>query len=186
MDEMAAVIACFMNLTRFLEAQEPVYTDALAELQAGRKHTIVLCAAQRAPGPVTHSAPTNGAPGPTVPVDHLLLAAPWIWFILPQLRGLGHSTNAIYYGLENATEATAYLAHPVLGARLRECVTAILAHKDKTAHTILGTPDDLKFRSCLTLFRAVAAPNDHLWQDALDQFYAGHPDETTLRLLTTK
>jgi uncharacterized protein (DUF1810 family) len=107
----------------------------------------------------------------------------WIWFILPQLRGLGHSHDATYYGLENAAEATAYLAHPVLGARLRECVTAILAHKDKTAHTILGAPDDLKFRSCLTLFRAVAAPDDHLWQEALDQFYAGQPDDVTLRLL---
>jgi uncharacterized protein (DUF1810 family) len=136
-----------MDLSRFLDAQAPVYADALAELRAGRKYTH------------------------------------WIWFILPQLRGLGHSYDATYYGLENAAEATAYLAHPVLGARLRECVMAILAHKDKTAHTILGAPDDLKFRSCLTLFRAVSAPDDPLWQDALDQFYAGQPDDVTLRLL---
>ena len=136
-----------MNPSRFLDAQAPVYADALAELRAGQKQTH------------------------------------WIWFILPQLRGLGHSYDANYYGLESAAEAAAYLAHPVLGVRLRECVAAILAHKDKTAHTILGAPDDLKFRSCLTLFRAVAAPGDHLWQDALDQFYAGQPDETTLRLL---
>lgn len=136
-----------MELARFLEAQEPVYADALAELRTGQKHTH------------------------------------WIWFILPQLRGLGHSHDATYYGLENAAEAAAYLAHPVLGVRLRECVTAILAHKVKTAHTILGAPDDLKFRSCLTLFRAVAAPDDPLWQNALDQFYAGRSDETTLRLL---
>lgn len=136
-----------MNLSRFLDAQAPVYADALAELRTGRKRTH------------------------------------WVWFILPQLRGLGHSSNATYYGLENAVEAAAYLAHPVLGTRLRECVAAILAHKDKTTRTILGAPDDMKFRSCLTLFRAVAAPDDHLWQDALDQFYAGKPDETTLRLL---
>ena len=136
-----------MNLSRFIDAQAPIYADALAELRAGRKYTH------------------------------------WIWFILPQLRGLGHSHDATYYGLENAAEAAAYLAHPVLGARLRECVTAILTHKDKTAHTILGAPDDLKFRSCLTLFRAVAAPDDPLWQDALDQFYAGQPDAATLRLL---
>lgn len=107
----------------------------------------------------------------------------WIWFILPQLRGLGQSWDSTYYGLENAAEASAYLAHPILGSRLRECVTAILAHKDKTAHAILGAPDDLKFRSCLTLFREVAASDDHLWQKALDQFYAGQPDEATLRLL---
>ncbi|MBC8041645.1 MAG: DUF1810 domain-containing protein [Opitutaceae bacterium] len=136
-----------MNLSRFLDAQAPVYADALAELRVGRKYTH------------------------------------WIWFILPQLRGLGHSYDATYYGLENAAEATAYLAHPILGSRLRECVTAILSHKDKTAHMILGAPDDLKFRSCLTLFRAVSAQNDSLWQDALDQFYAGQPDDATLRLL---
>jgi uncharacterized protein (DUF1810 family) len=138
-----------MNLSRFLDAQVPVYTDAVAELHAGQKRTH------------------------------------WIWFVLPQLRGLGHSRNATYYGLENAAETAAYLVHPVLGARLRECVAAILTHKDKSAHTILGTPDDLKFQSCLTLFRAVAAPDDHLWQDALDQFYAGQPHDATLRLLAS-
>jgi uncharacterized protein (DUF1810 family) len=62
---------------------------------------------------------------------------------------------------------------------LRECVAAILTHKDKSAHTILGAPDDMKFRSFLTLFRTVAAPDDRLWQDALDQFYAGQPDEAS-------
>jgi len=138
-----------VNLNRFLDAQAPIYADALAELRVGQKHTH------------------------------------WIWFILPQLRGLGHSYDATYYGLENAAETAAYLAHPVLGSRLRECVTAILAHKDKTAHTILGAPDDLKFRSCLTLFRAVSAPDDPLWQNALDQFYAGQPDQATLRLLAS-
>jgi uncharacterized protein (DUF1810 family) len=107
----------------------------------------------------------------------------WIWFILPQIRGPGHSYDSTYYGLGSAAEAAAYLAHPILGARLRECVTAILAHKDKSAHAILGAPDDLKFRSCLTLFRAVATPDDHLWQHALDQFFGGKPDEATLRLL---
>lgn len=137
-----------MNLSRFLEAQAPVYSDALAELRAGQKHTH------------------------------------WIWFILPQLRGLGHSHDANYYGRENAAEAATYLAHLVLGARLREA-SAMLAHKDKTAHTILGAPDDMKFRSCLTLFHAVAAPDASLWQDAINQFYGGGLDETTLRLLAT-
>lgn len=136
-----------MNLHRFLDAQAPIYADALAELRAGEKRTH------------------------------------WIWFVLPQLRGLGHSENSTYYGLANAAEAADYLAHPVLGARLRECVTAIMAHQDKTAHTILGAPDDMKFRSCLTLFRAVALPDDHLWQDGLDQFFGGQPDDATLGLL---
>ena len=107
----------------------------------------------------------------------------WIWFVLPQLRGLGHSRNATYYGLADAAEAGAYLAHPVLGARLRECVGTVLKHKGKSARAILGSPDDLKFRSCLTLFRSVAAPDDPLWQDALDQLYEGQADEATLRLL---
>ena len=105
----------------------------------------------------------------------------WIWFVLPQLRGLGHSSNATFYGIENVAEAAAYLAHPVLGARLRECVAVILAHKEKTAGEILGSPDDLKFRSCLTLFREVAPPDDRLWQDALEQFFGGQPDDATLR-----
>jgi Uncharacterized conserved protein len=138
-----------MSLSRFLDAQAPIYATALAELCAGQKQTH------------------------------------WIWFILPQLRGLGSSRNATYYGIEDAAEAAAYLAHPVLGARLRECVEAILAHQDKSAHAILGSPDDLKFRSCLTLFREVAAPDDTLWQRALDQFYAGEADDATLRLLGT-
>ena len=137
-----------MNLTRFLEAQVPLYSTALAELQAGDKRTH------------------------------------WMWFVLPQLRGLGTSHNATYYGIENAAEAAAYLAHPVLGARLRECVAAILVHKDKSAHAILGSPDDGKFRSCLTLFRAVATADDSIWQAALDQFYAGEADPATLRLLS--
>ena len=107
----------------------------------------------------------------------------WMWFVLPQLRGLGHSAMATRYGIENAAEAAAYLAHPVLGARLRECVAAVRTHKEKTAREILGSPDDLKFRSCLTLFHAVSAADDRLWQDALDQFYAGQHDEATLRLL---
>ena len=107
----------------------------------------------------------------------------WIWFVLPQLRRLGHSSNATYYGIESAEEAATYLAHPILGARLRECVAALLAHKEKTAREILGSPDDLKFRSCLTLFREVAPADDRLWQDALDQFFSGQPDDATLRSL---
>jgi uncharacterized protein (DUF1810 family) len=76
----------------------------------------------------------------------------WMWFIFPQLRGLGTSANAEFYGLGSADEAFAYWQHALLGSRLRECVELMLAVKGRTPHDILGTPDDLKLRSCLTLF----------------------------------
>lgn len=79
----------------------------------------------------------------------------WMWFIFPQRRGLGRSAMAVYYGLRDAGEARAYLAHPVLGPRLLQCVDILLTH-DLTAHEIFGTPDDLKLCSCLTLFEQVA------------------------------
>jgi uncharacterized protein (DUF1810 family) len=107
----------------------------------------------------------------------------WMWFIFPQLRGLGRSDTAQFYGLADRAEATAYLAHPVLGPRLRECTAAILAHAGKlTAHEILGSPDDLKFRSCLTLVAAVQ-PDEPLWSQALAAYYDGQPDPLTLNLL---
>ena len=79
----------------------------------------------------------------------------WMWFIFPQRRGLGRSAIADFYGLRDADEARAYLAHPVLGPRLLQCVDILLSH-DKTAREILGSPDDLKLCSCLTLFEQVA------------------------------
>src|SRR3954471_15089744 len=74
----------------------------------------------------------------------------WMWFVFPQLRGLGRSETARHYGIAARDEAQAYLAHPVLGARLRECVELLLAVPGRSAHEIFGTPDDLKLRSCLT------------------------------------
>jgi uncharacterized protein (DUF1810 family) len=109
----------------------------------------------------------------------------WIWFVLPQLRGLGRSTMAHEYGIADRAEAEAYLAHPLLGARLRQCVQAMLAHSGHPGHSatsILGDVDALKFRSCLTLFDAVSAPGN-LFRQALDAFYDGEPDATTLALL---
>lgn len=106
----------------------------------------------------------------------------WIWYVLPQIRGLGSSSTAQRYAIADRAEAEAYLAHEVLGARLRECVAAILQHRSRTARQILGTPDDLKFRSCLTLFREVA-PHEPLFQAALDAFYGGEPDARTLAIL---
>jgi uncharacterized protein (DUF1810 family) len=105
----------------------------------------------------------------------------WIWFVLPQLRGLGRSAMAHEYGIVDHAEAEAYLAHPLLGARLRECVQALLAHPGRSAASILGDVDALKFRSCLTLFDAVSGP-DNLFSEALDAFYAGEPDTATLAL----
>jgi uncharacterized protein (DUF1810 family) len=107
----------------------------------------------------------------------------WMWFVFPQLRGLGRSSTAHYYGLASAAEARAYLAHPVLGARLRECVELVLAVGARTAHEIFGSPDDLKFRSSMTLFSHVA-PEEPQFQRALDKYYGGEPDPLTLDQLS--
>ncbi|MGF6391978.1 DUF1810 domain-containing protein [Pseudomonas plecoglossicida] len=106
----------------------------------------------------------------------------WMWYMFPQLDGLGHSLMAERYGLSGIGEARAYLGHPLLGPRLEACVTALVQHSDKSAREILGSPDDLKLRSCLTLFGKVA-PDNPLFQRALAQFYAGQPDARTLELL---
>lgn len=107
----------------------------------------------------------------------------WIWFVLPQLRGLGRSAMAYDYGIEGSDEAAAYLAHPLLGTRLRDCVSAMLAHDGRTAASILGEVDAMKFRSCLTLFDAVSQAPDNLFRQALERFYDGQPDGATLALL---
>jgi uncharacterized protein (DUF1810 family) len=106
----------------------------------------------------------------------------WIWFVFPQLAGLGRGPTAQYYGLASLDEAGAYLKHPLLGDRLRESVAAILAHAGKdTSEQILGETDAMKLRSSLTLFDRVA-PGD-LFAEALGGFYGGRPDERTLALL---
>lgn len=105
----------------------------------------------------------------------------WIWFIFPQVAGLGHSSTANRYAIRSRDEAAAYIAHAVLSERLLECTELVLAHPDKTANDILGSPDDLKFRSSMTLFGAVSARP--LFQTALDRFYRGLPDERTLHIL---
>ena len=97
------------DLERFVTAQAPVFTTALAELKAGRKRSH------------------------------------WMWFIFPQLRGLGHSSTAFFYGISSLAEARAYLAHPLLGPRLEICTEAVLGIRDSTLNAIFGSPDDLKF-----------------------------------------
>lgn len=106
----------------------------------------------------------------------------WIWYVLPQLRGLGASRMSETYGISGLAEAVAYWAHPVLGPRLRECVEAMLGHPGLTAVDMLGAVDARKFQSCLTLFTR-AAPEDTVFSRALAVFYAGQPDATTLDLL---
>jgi uncharacterized protein (DUF1810 family) len=106
----------------------------------------------------------------------------WIWYVLPQLRGLGTSSRAIHYGIGSLDEARAYLAHPLLGPRLLECVAAMTALPTANAVQVLGPIDAAKFRSCLTLFRA-ADPKNGVFSEALDKYYGGAPDERTLALL---
>jgi uncharacterized protein (DUF1810 family) len=106
----------------------------------------------------------------------------WMWFVFPQLRGLGHSPMARHFGIASRDEAVAYLAHPVLGPRLREDVELVLAVQGRTAHEIFGSPDDLKLRSCLTLFREVGGV-DGVFDRALAKYFDGQPDPMTLQLL---
>lgn len=108
----------------------------------------------------------------------------WIWFIFPQMKGLGHSPMADNYGITSIDEARAYLAHPVLRLHLIEITKALLQHKDKTAYEILGTLDAIKVRSCMTLFDLVE-PNS-IFADTLAAFYNNERDELTLNILNTQ
>ena len=105
----------------------------------------------------------------------------WIWFIFPQLAGLGLSHNSRFYGIGSADEARAYLAHPILGGRLRECSEAVLAH-DRSAEQIFGPLDAMKFRSSMTLFDQAGSAEDPFGR-CLDRFFGGERDPATLRLL---
>lgn len=134
------------NLQRFVDAQNPVYEDVVAELAAGRK------------------------------------ASHWMWFVFPQHKDLGRSSMALRFGIASREEAQAYWQHPVLGIRLRECVELALAVKGKTEFQIFGSPDDLKFRSSMTLFSKVA-PEEPLFQRALAKYFGGVGDARTLELL---
>lgn len=104
----------------------------------------------------------------------------WMWFIFPQLQGLGSSATAHLYAIASANEARAYLDHPILGPRLRECARILLGLKGRTAREVFGFPDDLKLRSCLTLFAAVAA-DDPVFLDGLARYFGGEGDRLTLQ-----
>lgn len=134
------------ELSRFVQAQDPLMDAVRRELRAGRKRSH------------------------------------WMWFVFPQVRGLGASPMAQRYAVGSLHEARAYLAHAVLGPRLRECCGLLLALDDEAdIHEVLGSPDDLKLRSCLTLF-LTAAPDEALLHACLERFYAGRMDERTLAL----
>lgn len=134
------------NLERFVEAQEGVYGQALAELRAGRK------------------------------TGH------WMWFIFPQIAGLGRSPMAERFAISSLDEARAYLRHAVLGARLTECTQAVVEVAGRMAHEIFGFPDDMKFRSCMTLFTR-AAPDDENFRKALEKYFGGDEDGPTVEKL---
>jgi uncharacterized protein (DUF1810 family) len=134
------------DLERFVEAQERVYEQALAELLTGRKQSH------------------------------------WMWFVFPQLAGLGRSPTAKFYGISSPEEARAYLAHAVLGARLLECTRSVCRHRQRSAEAIFGSVDAMKFRSSMTLFDAVAE-NPAPFSDALELFHGGARDQATLALL---
>lgn len=106
----------------------------------------------------------------------------WIWFIFPQLKGLGRSSTAEFYGLTSLAEAMAYLKHPVLGQRLVKCTDLVNAIEGSDTEDIFGEIDAMKFRSCMTLF-ARADPGNHVFADALEKYFAGDPDPLTISYL---
>lgn len=107
----------------------------------------------------------------------------WIWFVFPQLRGLGRSQMATYYGIGSLAEARAYLAHPLLGRRLAQCANAVLAIEGRTLQEIFGSPDDLKFHSSMSLFALAVGEAGSPYRNALDRWWRGEADPETMRLL---
>jgi uncharacterized protein (DUF1810 family) len=107
----------------------------------------------------------------------------WMWFVFPQLRGLGSSATAQFYGIASLAEARAYLAHGVLSPRLRECVEAVRAVEGRSLREIFGTPDDMKFRSSMTLFSLAAEDGDDLFANAIRELCDGRPDDRTIALV---
>ena len=109
----------------------------------------------------------------------------WMWWIFPQIDGLGFSSTTQKYSIKSLEEAEAYLAHPLLGARLQECAEAVLAVENRTATQIMGSPDDMKLHSSATLFACVSAP-DSVFHRLLGKYYGSQPDRKTLEILGCK
>jgi uncharacterized protein (DUF1810 family) len=133
-------------LQRFLDAQESSFSQALTELQWGKKQSH------------------------------------WMWYTFPQIQGLGLSATSKHYALQDEEEAKAFVQHPLLGSRLLQLCEVLLALPNRDATRIMGSPDDVKLRSSMTLFAAVE-PTQPIFQQVLDKFYEGIPDPQTLRLL---
>lgn len=134
------------ELQRFVDAQNPEYSNVLAELRRGRK------------------------------TSH------WMWFVFPQLKGLGSSPNAHYFGIASRAEAAAYLGHPLLGPRLRECTALVNQAQTSSAEEIFGPVDAMKFHSSMTLFAEVSRTDDD-FQQAIDKYFGGEKDLPTLNRL---
>ena len=134
------------DLNRFVQAQAPIYTDALAELAAGCKRSH------------------------------------WMWFIFPQIDGMGFSATTKLYSIKSLAEGRAYLAHPVLGARLGECTRTVLALDGRTALEIFGRPDNMKLQSSMTLFAAIS-PAESDFSAALEKYFNGKRDSRTVELI---
>jgi uncharacterized protein (DUF1810 family) len=132
------------ELSRFVQAQDGVYDDAVAELRAGRKRSH------------------------------------WMWFVFPQIAGLGRSWAAQRFAIGSLDEARAYLQHPVLGPRLLDCADVLLADGEHTATGIFGELDAMKLRSSMTLFQ-LAAPQESVFGRVIDRFFEGAPDAETIR-----
>jgi uncharacterized protein (DUF1810 family) len=107
----------------------------------------------------------------------------WMWFIFPQVAGLGQSEMSRRYAIASSDEAAAYLAHPILGPRLRECASSVAMHDDSDIGEIFGPPDDVKFHSSMTLFADIA-PDEAIFQACLDRFFDGVPDAATIERLS--
>jgi uncharacterized protein (DUF1810 family) len=131
------------HLQRFLDAQNPIFEQACAELREGRKQTH------------------------------------WMWFIFPQIKGLGGSAMAVKYAMASLQEAEAYLRHPILGPRLRLCTELVMLAKRRSIQQIFDYPDDLKFHSSMTLFAATSLENQ-VFKDALQKYFAGEVDQKTI------
>ena len=138
-----------IDLQIFVQAQEDIYEQALAELKNGSKESH------------------------------------WMWFVFPQIAGLGNSEMARKYAIPNLADAKAYLSHDLLGSRLRECTEAVLAVEGRTAHEILGSPDDMKLKSCMTLFELADGPGS-VFSSILEKYFEGQRDERSLTILNAQ
>ena len=138
-----------IDLQIFVQAQEDIYEQALAELKNGSKESH------------------------------------WMWFVFPQIAGLGNSEMARKYAIPNLADAKAYLSHDLLGSRLRECTEAVLAVEGRTAHEILGSPDDMKLKSCMTLFELADGPGS-VFSSILEKYFEGQRDERSLMILNAQ